>query len=136
MRTLVSNLTAALLVIHAMIGCCHHHWHQDDESAATSTGVACCCCCDHHDHSHGTSEAPNQPCNGERECHGVCTYIATPRTSLAAATLGVDLDFAAVIPVHGGSPFAAATTLWNQLQVCDDSPPPLRLHLLHQILLI
>jgi hypothetical protein len=135
MRTLVSNLTAVLLVIHAMIGCCHHHWHHDDESA-TPKRVACCCCCDHHDPAHGTSEAPSQPCNGERECHGVCTYIATPRTSLDAATLGVDLDFAAVIPAHGGSPLSAASSLWSQLQGCDDAPPPLRLHLLHQILLI
>jgi hypothetical protein len=136
MRALVPNLTAVLLVIHAMIGCCHHHWHGDDEVAAASISVSHCSCCSHQRATHDASKVPGEPCNGERECHGVCSYIPTQRMQLGASAGGIDFRLAIVTPVHTSGRIAAAAERLDQLDAVDDSPPPLRLHLLHQILLI
>lgn len=136
MRALVPNLTAVLLVIHAMIGCCHHPWHGDGEVEAASIRVSHCSCCGHHGVSHDASEGPSEPGNGERECHGVCSYIPTQRLQLGASAGGVDFSLAVMTPVHRSGRIAAPDERLEQLGIVDDSPPPLRLHLLHQILLI
>ena len=137
MRALQSNLTAILLVIHAMIGCCHHHWHCDAECAAAVTLCAAPCqCCDQCGGSHDESEQPSQPCNGELQCQGVCSYLPTQKTVIDASDVDSGLDFAAIIPTHLDGHLAAAALPWGFAHTVNDSPPPLRLHLLHQILLI
>jgi hypothetical protein len=143
MHAFLSNLTAVLLVIHAMIGCCHHHWHCDDECAAAVTLCAapcpCCApytCCEPCCGSHDESEQPSQPCNGELQCQGVCSYLPTQKTVIDASDVDSGLDFAAIIPTHLDGHLAAAALPWGFAHTVNDSPPPLRLHLLHQILLI
>ena len=94
MRALVPNLTAVLLVIHAMIGCCHHHWHTDGEvrnprrSAYRTLQLLRVTTADRMT----TSKVPGEPCNGERECQGVCTYLPTQRmqsTRRLAASISI-----------------------------------------------
>jgi hypothetical protein len=137
MRALLSNLTAVLLVIHAMIGCCHHHWHSDAECAAAATiSAAPCQCCDPCCGSNDESEQPSHPCDGKLECQGVCNYVPTEKTQIDASPADAAFDFAAAIPTLLGGHLAAATLSWDRAHTLNDSPPPLRLHLLHQILLI
>ena len=139
MHALISNLTAVLLIIHAMIGCCHHHWHCDEECAAAAAITLCaapCQCCDQCCGSHDESEQPSQPCNGELECQGICTYLPTQKTVIDASPAVAAFDFAAVIPTLLDGRLAAAALSWDRTHTHNDSPPALRLHLLHQILLI
>lgn len=136
MRALVSNLTAVLLVIHAMIGCCHHHWHCDDECAtAANVSAAPCHCCERHNGSHDEGELPSSPCNGERECHGVCTYLPTQKTVVDASSTDAGFDFDAPIPMILDGHLAAARLSWGRAHILND-PPPIRLHLLYQVLQI
>jgi hypothetical protein len=136
MRAAVSSFTAALLIVHAMIGCCHHHWHQVDECAAAARSAPCCACCCPRVATPGESQAPTEPCNGERECQGVCTYLPTSRLQLDIATDHLGWDVAAMTSTLTHSTCDDTAALWTHWQIRDDSPPPLRLHLLHQILLI
>jgi len=137
MHALLSNLTAVLLVIHAMIGCCHHPWCSDAECAAAATASATPRdCCDHRGDSHDEPGQPSQPCNGEIECHGVCTYVPTQKTVIDASPADAACDFAAAIPSLLDSRLAAVALSWDRACAPHDSPPSLRRHLLHQILLI
>jgi len=138
MRTLLSNLTAVLLVIHAMIGCCHHHWHSDTECAEAEFTLcaAPCQCCDPCCGTHDEGELPSSPCNGELECQGVCAYLPTQKTVIDDSSADIAVDFAAVAPSLLDGRLAAATLPWDLAHTLNESPPPLRLHLLYQILLI
>lgn len=137
MHAFLSNLTAALLVIHAMIGCCHHHWHRDVECAAPATICATeSPCCDHLGGLGDADEQPSPPCNGELECHGVCNYVPTEKTEIDASSVDATLDLAATIPSLLDGRLASTTLSWDSALAPHDSPPPQRLHLLLQILLI
>ncbi len=139
MRALLPNLTAVLLVIHAMIGCCHHHWHSDTECAEAAFTLCAsprCQCGDPCCVPHEQSEQPSQPCNGELECHGVCTYLPTQKTVIDTSIAGNAFDFAVLVPTIVDRRLDAATLPWDLSHTLNESPPPLRLHLLYQTLLI
>jgi hypothetical protein len=135
MRATIANLTAFLLIVHAMIGCCHHHWQFDQERAAANP-VATCSCCEHHCATQESADESPVPCDGREECHGVCTYLPTQRVDLDVLAGGNDFDIATAIPTHSFSPAATSDMVTGSIFTLDDSPPPLRLNLLHQILLI
>jgi hypothetical protein len=136
MHALTSNLTAAMLVIHAMIGCCHHHWHQADESAvAPAIAVACQCC--HHCDSFGDAEqVPDEPCSGEVECQGVCTYLPAQKTAIDASPMACSFDLAVVPQSVNLCHLATTASTWDSSAGPRSSPQPPTLHLLHQLLLI
>ena len=139
MHAFLSNLTAFLLVVHAMIGCCHHQWHCDAECAAAAPVSLCAAplpCCDQCCGSYHESEPPAEPCDCEFECQGVCTYVPTEKTQVDASPADAAFDFPAAIPALLDGQLAAAALPWDLAHTLNDSPPPLRLHLLYQILLI
>ena len=74
------------------------------------------------------------PCDGHSQCQGVCTYLPVQKTQLDKSQLDVPMDFAAIVPATCDAQIAAEFCVAHSLDVPLE--PPLRLHLLHQILLI
>jgi hypothetical protein len=140
MRALVSNLTALLLVIHAMIGCCHHHWHSAAECGGAMALTATCDCCPQHpsaaDADHPANDhKPCEPCSGSLECLGVCKFLPSSRVQLDCSDDEGDCLLVAVVDS------LAAIDAIHHVNVSRragprDALPPIRLHLLHQRLLV
>jgi hypothetical protein len=134
MRTLMSHFTAFLLVAHAVIGCCHHQWHSDSECCKRTTVAATCDCCASHSESE-PDDGPTTPCNGGLECHGVCTYLPTPKTQIDDVGDDRSVDLAAVMPRLFAAACVESATVVNRC-VSLDTSPPLRLNLLQRRLVI
>ena len=149
MHAVLSILMAAALIVHAVLGCCWHHAHDcvrcDNPiahvpglTAKTSDQVACC---KHHhgagpEASEGQQEQPSQePCKCRFECRGVCAYLPPQKTQIDSPELVVAFDYAIVAPMRAGVPIAPALS-WELAGNLANVEPPLRLHLLHQMLLI
>ncbi len=135
MHAVLSHSMAALLFIHALLGCCWHHAHRSAPSestpAQTSKPVACC----HHQDEGESEQQPQAPCDGRLECQGICTYLPPQKTQIDFAQVLLPFDHVAVLPA-AGSDCLAPTASWEFNCGPLDLKPPLRLHLLHQILLI
>jgi hypothetical protein len=69
------------------------------------------------------------------ECRGFCTFVPAPKTQIDSPQDHVALDVVVdVVAVqHGQVP---PLVLWELLGASHDHAPPVRLHLLHQLLLI
>src|SRR5262245_49976148 len=125
MQPFVSILMAAVLIIHAAFGCCWHHAHSCVPKASMSVT-----CCNHHDH-----DDHRQPGESELDCEGTCQYVAPEKLRLDDPSLAAWAQLVAPPVTFAGRPIDAATRIGKP--PCPiDSGPPLRLHLLHQWLLI
>jgi hypothetical protein len=133
MHGVLSNLTAALLALHTVLGCCWHHAHSDD--AQTGAVIASDACHDGHaSPSGGAADACGQGHHGSHDCHeSKCSFVSTSSPD--------GNSFA--------QPFQASVT-----RLLDDQHPlvgasfeqrlfatgwllsPVRLHLANQIMLI
>ena len=141
MRAIVCNLMSALLLVHALIGCCRHREHNAAQheriEAAQASATACC----HHGHGccgDETKQAP-APCHCKLECRSLCIYLPTEKCVVDAGDLRLSIDFA--LNHHGEFASAAiesmaASSFWEYARAYDDTEPPVRLHLLHQIILV
>ena len=136
MRAFSSILMASLLLIQAVSGWC---WHPARDctglglSAAPVAWTVRCCNCDREG---AKEEEPSQaPCRCRLECSGICTYVPPVKTQIDAPQLVVDFDHLAISPALADS--QAVSTNWTQVAYgASELAPPLRLHLLHQTLLI
>jgi hypothetical protein len=133
MRAAFFSLIAASLLVHATFGSCLHH----DCDASTCSEAALVLesahecdhdCCDAHK---GHDSQRPQP---HSHCRGTCNYLPAKHTQFNKCALSVQVDFA-----WG----ASAVNLLHMTDLryagsIDDLVlhPPLRLHLLNQILLI
>lgn len=134
MRAVFSSLVAASLLIHAAIGCCWHHAHDAEcgneacaeQTASTDGGQHDDC---DSSSGHGDHHAP---CKGH--CEGTCHYLSVQKTQVEVIAPHLPLDFAAVIPATCDVHVAALVHAERSYESVAE--PPLRLHLLHQILLI
>jgi hypothetical protein len=138
MQAIFSNLVAASLFIHAMIGCCWHHAHDSsccDESPAEQVVETNCC---HHDHGDRNDtplgEPSHAPCQGQSHCQGLCNYLPVQKTQLDTVDLSVPLDYAIIAPATYEIQVAALLHMERVHETA--AKPPMRLHLFHQILLI
>ena len=135
MQAVLPNLLAALLLLHAAFGCCWHHTHHylgcEGTSQTAATPVACC----QHDCDETQQDRPLEPCRCNVECHGVCTYLPTQKVFIDGPQLVIPFDGVACLFSSTQANLAAAA---NGEAVCDpvSSEPRLRIHLLHQIMLI
>jgi hypothetical protein len=140
MRALVSNLTALLLVVHAMIGCCHHHWHSAAECVPATTFAATCDCCPHHfdltdaPHQPGDQE-PGEPCSGSLECQGVCKFLPSSRAQFDCSGDEGDCQLVAVVDSLAAIDATCHVSASHRASP-RDALPSVRLHLLHQRLLV
>jgi hypothetical protein len=132
MRAVFSSLVSASLLIHALIGCCWQH-ASALQCRFLAAAVELDECCHHPGDGLANQESPG-PCKDHSNCHGLCTYLPAPKSQLEMPQVLVPCDFAAILPVAIGSQFATLRTMG----ACEprNLEPPLRLHLLHQHLLI
>jgi hypothetical protein len=124
---------AAALVIHAVLGCgwpyaqgCPCCDTETTESAAATAGCK-------HEHCDGPTGKQRQgPCNCRLQCAQHCSYLPPQKTPIDFTRLAVSFDvpllMAAFAQGQGGLAMSACGP--------EELEPPLRLHLLHQILLI
>jgi len=137
-QLVLSNLMSVLLLAHATLGCCWHHAHAggtDDAAASAKAEVA-----DDHCPCHRHSHHPLAPIPLPENCHHECmvgsefltvTRVQTEnlRNSLFAYIhLSVDLSFQAQDLTFGGG--------WQPQVDTVLIVPPLRVHLLNQVILI
>jgi hypothetical protein len=133
MRSFFSSLVAVSLLMHAALGCC---WHQShDESCGDEHAIVQC----GHDGAHHNDDCDehgqrnHEPCSGQH-CHGVCNYLPIQKTQLDDLKLQLPLDFAINAPIACDIQVVVVQTSAGN---CESvAGPPVRIHLLHQILLI
>lgn len=137
---LVRQLTTAIFFIHALIGCCWHHEHVCLAATDASAGQEATVC----EHSHGHSchgghddvggERSDEDSDHQHACQGDrCFFVRVEAAQPPVLALA-----SAVIP-EVVSPFEqpqAAGADWDFLSYGGTLEAPLRLHLLHQVLLI
>jgi hypothetical protein len=149
MQAFFAPVTAALLLIHAVLGCC---WHPVQSACASEQsgsivghgnagivghGIAgqgiAGQCCGHCGEGEHRDSAPEQPCDCRVECHGDCVYLSE-MTSLDSPLSLASWDY---LPEVSGE-----VAILAELEHAAAHPPliniapPLRLHLQNQILLI
>jgi hypothetical protein len=127
MQAFVASLTAALLFIHTVFGCCWHH-------AQCSTAGVCepAHCCHHHQHD-SDGQQQERPCKCTVECEGTCIYVVPQKVTVEAPDR-VAIDVLAVLPSLADCQIEAAVC-WEGITSPTDLAPPMRTHLLHQVLL-
>ena len=143
MHAFLSLLTAGTLAIHALLGCCWHRvqpcTHGDcvtaSDSQATVSDPQGKDCCKHQHDSKGPSEKRSGPCECQFECQGVCTFLPSQKTMIEASPLVIPFSFVAFAATLTDGRWES-TFRWEPLCGFHESEPSLRLHLLHQMLLI
>jgi len=136
MRAIFCSLLSASLLIHALFGCCWHDLHNAGACGETPISLATEPACD-HDHDHDAApdgHGSHCPCKGQSHCHGLCNYLPAQKTHIGKSQVNVLIDFAVDAQATSGSHVAAASFAPGMCKFCP--APPMRLHLLHQILLI
>jgi hypothetical protein len=125
MTRLLAILTAGSISLHALLGCYGLHLCAADASEH------CQIACDHQgcDHDHSHSDGSGDCC---LVCRGAATYLPPERSSIDdSLTVAVASMPTASIGL-GNERCAARVADMQGIALA----PPLRLHLLHQILLI
>lgn len=136
MRAVSSSLMVGLLIIQAVSGWC---WHPARNCTGLESSVAPVAwtirCCDGDCEGAREREPSQDPCKCRLECSGVCTFVPPEKTQIDAPQLVVGFDHLAVSPALTDS--QAVSAFWTEVaRGRSELEPPLRLHLLHQILLI
>ena len=127
MHAVLSKLMASLLLVQALTGWCCHRPGGANLAVPTTHVVACCShCCQPR-----PAQRPVLPVKCQ-QCSGVCTYVPTQKMQIDGPQLIVPVD---VVPALAAVDFSLASR-FTRLRGPSDLEPPLRLHLLHQILLV
>ena len=139
MQAVFSPLIAAVLLIHAVLGCCWLHACPAIDTQPTHHVAAHTCC--HHEHSsQHEHEVPGQPCDCRWECHATCVYVAEKASVDAQQPV---VDFLGLVPLlaifqsadldlAGDSARPSSSPVDSHL--C--AQPHVRLHILNQLWLI
>jgi hypothetical protein len=130
MHATLSSLTAGLVFIHAVFGCCWHHAHRCEEQAESALAVAAHCCPKHEDDA---AEQPS-PCDCRVECGGSCTYLPPEKVRIDAPQLALGLEVAVITPTAADA-FMLPVSWSSSRAGPPNGAPPLRLHLVHQLML-
>lgn len=137
MHGFLSNLTAAMLAMHTVLGCCWHHAH----SCTKPCGLARCVETpdsggeNHATHTVAAADSSGDPHHGQHECLGAtCSFLGPTKEN--PAELPPQIHASAVIPLLCGDFSIPASAEWQEFFACDALSSPLRLHLMHCVLLI
>ncbi|MEN6451394.1 MAG: hypothetical protein ABFC96_12955 [Thermoguttaceae bacterium] len=138
LRTGLSAVTAAMLVSHMVLGCCWHHAHCCTDECRPTTAVALPGeCHDRDGDACGTSQRSghdHRGHHGRHECQGgSCVFLRTSRVNVPHLAVVVALPASLVCPSDGLTVVAGPV---RPCFDCDDLLPPVRRHLLDQVLLI
>jgi|SRR3989304_6324602 len=138
MQTAVTNLLASMLLIQALTGwCCQYRCAAGlghNPAAEASPKSACCDRCGRESRSAQDSTESATPCRCP-ECLGFCTYLPPDKTPLDDSPLEPRSEALAVAPELAHNHVACGFG-WPLAAESVPPEPPLRLHLMHQILLI
>jgi hypothetical protein len=132
MHAILSSLTAVLLLVHAAFGCCWHHAHRCTEHGNVLAAAEPAGCCQHHGHE-GSKPEP-RPCDCKLECGGSCVYLLPQKIRIEAPRSVVSLDLVAAALVLAEAQIVSAGES-DVGRSSHGAAPPLRLHLMHQLLL-
>ena len=126
MHAFNSILVTSCLLAHALFGCCWHHSHDCvAHEAIAYSGGGC--------NDHGCPAKHSEPCNCRIECGAICVYLPIEKTVIDCSP--VTFDLVATNPTLFRDESANLLS-WELASGLAASAPPLRLHLLHQILVI
>ena len=136
MRAFLATFTASVLFAHAVLGCCAHHAHACGESHGAielvdgnQPGPDAC-----GDHSAGGSEPTSHKHQGQDECQGSTCDFGRPANEREVESCHLSCQAAAVLPSEIPP---VLTGVHLEHGVCATGVlPPVRLYLVHQILLI
>lgn len=131
MQAFVANLTAATLFIHTVLGCCWHHAHACEHGVDSTVAAQPVTCC-HHQHDRD-STPHDQPCQSKVDCQGTCHFVV-PQKVHVAPPHWTPIDLVAVLPSLADHQLDVTPFLTSAPPLLD-AAPPLRTHLLHQVLL-
>lgn len=144
MRRSISHLTTFVLLVHLALGCCMHHTHACETACCeTPVAVAEACPCGGHQHDendasaeqHSNDQDSHRP--HEHSCDGAkCVFKQTEsHTDVASELDGGDIAFVVLPNSEGLSASALAFDHLSEF-LRGSTGPPLRTHLLNQVLLI
>lgn len=129
MQTLVSLVTTAALLLHLTLGCGDHHAHA--VTPCSSHAHAEDTTCPHDEPAEPTSDHDGAP----ESCNDVkCSFVLSGQT---LSSPGSDLDFGWIsVPDELAAAMSfPCQSAWLATELATDAPP-LRAHLLHQVILI
>jgi hypothetical protein len=134
MHAIVTRLTAAALLTHALVGCYGHHALSCVQCEnVPMVALSSATCCDHG--SPAEEHPPSIPCKCMLSCHGGCVSLPPQKTHIDAAPPAAWFDFVVVDQTAVGQHFGSFFD-WERGKIQFAHQPPLRLHLLYQSLLI
>jgi len=133
MAPLLRNLMAAILLFQTATGlCCHRPCPADGKDSLLEIAEPVGQCC-HRSLSEHSEPTPEVPCEHD-ECLGFCTYLAAEQFQIDSVQLFLSLDLVISPSILEGIFAPLAMSLSQEsLQQCA---PPVRLNLLHQILVV
>ena len=135
---LICNLTSVALLAHVLLGCCWHHGHRCSHQSAAAAEVASAhdrCCAQPQEGTH--SQGSVGDCgHGDNGCQGVrCVFVSDAPGAAAAVPAWQHRDALPLGPLAvDTSP--AGSPLCGEASLAAGCCRPLRIHLLHQVLLI
>ncbi len=136
MQAALSNLISALLVIQSLTGwcCCSYPCDPRASETAKVTESRRPPCCDQCDDESRQAPKPNAPCRCH-ECLGFWVYVPTDRAQVDCSQLVVPFGLQTFAPIQADSHLSGVFFV-ERAGGPPVAGPPLRLHLLHQIILI
>jgi hypothetical protein len=131
-QAFVSYILAGLLLIQSVTGWCWQCSSEPNSPTADAATVQHDCSCYECDGATGEAPSP-EPGECPWECQGICIYFSSLSTHLDALQFDLALD---LVTVLSDFRYLSPVAPWEQAGDALAARPPLRLHLLHQILLI
>ena len=136
---LICNLISAALLAHVLLGCCWHHGHHGSQQSAAAAEVEAShdCCCAESGQEGTHSQEPVGGCgHGDDGCQGArCVFVSARPGAAAAAPLVQHRDATPVAPTAADISAAHSPLCWAPSPAAGCCRP-LRIHLMHQVLLI
>lgn len=153
MRSVLSLTVAAAVAVHAVLGCCWHHAHVAEAADVESTEPAPqpkahSCCHGHHAHevaepAHQLAEQDAAQIDSHQDdpshhcptpCSRKCEVASNGRVQVDESGTDFTLD----VSLGLSSPVVEPIVVARKFALDDGiaEPPPVRLHLMHQLLLI
>ena len=141
MHAFFANLMAGLLLIHALFGWCWHHGHAWTACLVPGCELVKVTLCTGHGHAgkdqtdEGNRGQHQRPSPVEK-CPSVCTFLPVGKTHTETLLLKAPFELGALYVLPAPVSADCLTGTWNGVTGPLEPQPPVRLHLLHQILLI
>jgi hypothetical protein len=130
MHALISSAMAVWLAVLSVTGwCCH----SPSQSARNSPKAKPAACCKHCSHQSGEKGAP-APRESQPKCHGVCIYLPVEKSHVDRSQHLAPFDFTLDQTSVGMQ--VSVDAFSDEFRDPITAQPHLRLHLLHQIMLI